>query len=254
MLKVLIVDDDKRMVKTIEDILTIKGFEITTAFSGEEAVEKVRTSSPDCVLMDNLMGGISGAQAYSMIKDISPELPVIFMTADITDEVKKACSHDGAYAVLSKPINIVMLLSFLTYLKKTLSIIIIDNNKEFCNTLKDVLILRDYNAQCLLTPEDLPKLLAGGQSNTIILLDIKLGDLNGIDVLKDIKKTYPLIPIVLVTAYHSELQSEIEEGLLLNAYTCLYKPLEIETLSDTLMEINRKKLKEILGVPFKKSG
>ncbi|MBF0473758.1 MAG: response regulator, partial [Nitrospirae bacterium] len=66
--------------------------------------------------------------------------------------------------------------------------------------------------------------------------------------------TYPHIPIVLVTGYHSEMQDDIEQGLLLNAYTCLYKPLEIEMLSNTLMEINRKKLKELLGVPFKKSA
>ena len=51
-IRVLVVDDDRRMVKTICDILMISGFDPIAAFCGEEAVEKVRTGNPDCVLMD----------------------------------------------------------------------------------------------------------------------------------------------------------------------------------------------------------
>lgn len=259
MLKVLIVDDDQRIINTMRDIITIKGFEAATASSGEEAIELLKTEKPqggspkiDCVLLDNQMGGMSGAQTYSIIKEICPNLPVIFMTAYSTDEIVKACKEDGAYAALSKPINIQMLLSFLNSLRKTVTIIVIDDNKEFCTILRDVLALKKYDVECMVSPIDLSKTIEKHKSNAIILLDLKLGELNGIDVLKDIKKTYSNIPIVLITGYHAEMLNEIEEGLLLNAYTCLYKPIEIEGLYKILIEIQQKKLKEILGVPFNK--
>jgi two-component system, NtrC family, response regulator HydG len=51
--KVLVEDDDRRMVKTICDILKTEGIETATAFTGVEDVETVRAERPDCILMDS---------------------------------------------------------------------------------------------------------------------------------------------------------------------------------------------------------
>jgi len=60
--KVLVVDDDVRMTKTICDILQIKGYGVMDANSGEEALEKLQSSVPDCILMDIKMEGIDGIE------------------------------------------------------------------------------------------------------------------------------------------------------------------------------------------------
>jgi len=49
-MKILIVDDDRRMVKTIFDILKVKGYEPLIAYTGEEALQKIVSEKPDCVL------------------------------------------------------------------------------------------------------------------------------------------------------------------------------------------------------------
>ena len=84
--KVLVVDDDRRMVKTICDILKAKGFAAAPAFTGEEAVEMIRTEKPDCVLMDVKMPGIDGVEALRMMKEILPDLPVVLMSAYTTGD------------------------------------------------------------------------------------------------------------------------------------------------------------------------
>lgn len=71
-MKILVVDDDLRIVKTTCDILKIKGHEPIAANSGEEGVEKVKSDQPDCVLMDIKMSGISGVEAMKRMQEIAP--------------------------------------------------------------------------------------------------------------------------------------------------------------------------------------
>jgi two-component system response regulator HydG len=65
--KVLVVDDDRRMVRTICDILKLKGYEVESAYSGEEAVGKVKLGGLDCVLMDIKMPGVDGVESLKML-------------------------------------------------------------------------------------------------------------------------------------------------------------------------------------------
>ena len=111
--KILVVDDDRRIVKTTCDILRVKGHEPVAAYSGEEAVAMVRAAAPECVLMDIKMPGISGVAALGQIKAIAPALPVILVSAYATDDLLEEAKQLGAHAVLTKPLNIQAVLSFL---------------------------------------------------------------------------------------------------------------------------------------------
>lgn len=71
-MKILVVDDDRRIVKTTCDILKIKGYEAIAAYSGEEGLAKVRSDPPDCVLMDIKMPGINGVEAISRCRQSFP--------------------------------------------------------------------------------------------------------------------------------------------------------------------------------------
>jgi len=116
--KVLVVDDDRRMVKTLHDILKMNNCEVVAAYGGEEAVDKTRSDVPDCILMDIKMKGLNGIQATKIIKETVPHLPVILMSAYVTEEQAQEARHHGACAVLDKPIDIEAILSFLILLRK----------------------------------------------------------------------------------------------------------------------------------------
>jgi len=248
-LKVLVVDDDRRMVKTVCDILKVKGYETLEAYTGEEAVEMVRAGGPDCVLMDIKMPGIGGVEALSMIKGLSPELPVVLMSAYATEEMVEEARRQGAYSVLTKPIDVQMVLSFLSILRKEESVLIVDDDPAFCKTLGDILRSRSYR---VVTEMDPDKVLGHMEQNykLVVILDLKLGRVNGLDVLKSIREKYPSKPVVLVTGYRDEMTESIGQGLRIGAYTCLYKPFEADEIFAVVEEISRKKMKATLGEPF----
>lgn len=244
-MKILVVDDDRRIVKTTCDILKIKGHEAVAAYSGEEGVEKVGADVPDCVLMDIKMPGISGVEALKRMKKIAPALPVVLVSAYATNEIVEEAKQAGAYAVLSKPLDIQMVLSFLSLLRKEESILVVDDDPEFCRTLKDILTLRGYRVET----ENEPRNVLGrldSDYRLAVVLDLKLGEVNGVDVLKEIRAKYPGKPVVLVTGYKQEMVESIERARRIGAYTCLYKPFETEELFRVLEEIRQMKLRNRL--------
>lgn len=244
--KVLVVDDDRRMVRTICDILKVKGYEALEAYSGKEAIEKAKSEHPDCVLMDIKMPEINGVEALKIINDISPDLPVILMSAYATQEQVEEARQLGVVTVLTKPIDLQMVFSFLALLGKEESILIVDDDPNFSRTISDVLRSRGYRVE---TEADPGNVLAHMERDykLAVVLDLKLGDANGLDVLKAVRSQYPSKPVVLITGYRNEMTDSIEKGLKIGAYTCLYKPFAMEGLLDTIREISRKKRRHVLG-------
>lgn len=245
-MKILVVDDDRRIVKTTCDILKIKGHEAIAAYSGEEGVEKVRSERPDCVLMDIKMPGINGVEAMRQMKAVVSELPVVLVSAYATEDAVKEAQSAGAYAILSKPLNFPMILSFLSLLRQEESILVVDDDIEFCKTLKDILTLRGFQVETETEPHRVLGHLDNNYKLAIVLLDLKLGAVNGLEVLQEVRAKYPTKPVVLVTGYREEMANSIEKGRKIGAYTCLYKPLEMDGLFQVLEEIRIKKLKSLL--------
>ena len=83
---------------------------------------------------------------------------------------------------------------------------------------------------------------------------MKFNSISGLEVLKDAKKRYPHLPVILVTGYREEMAPAIEEALKIGAYTCLYKPFQIEELIEVLREVHRQMLGKVLGQPVRKRG
>lgn len=244
--KVLVVDDDRRMSKTIYDILKISGYEVVEANSGEEAVGKMQADMPDCIIMDMKMEGINGIETMKIIKETAPHLPVILMSAYANDEQTLEAKQRGAWAVLDKPIDIQAILSFLSLLRKEKSILIVDDDPQFCRTLQDILQSRGYKVETEINPENVLNDMER-EYKLVVLLDLKLGNKDGTDVLRVIRAKYPTKPVILVTGYGDEMAESINKGFQIGAHACLYKPFEIEALVEYINEIDRKKLQAVLG-------
>jgi two-component system response regulator HydG len=244
--KILVVDDDRRMAKTICDILAVKGYDVIEVNSGEEAVEKVKSDVPDCVLMDIRMSGMDGIETLKILKKIAPDLPVILMSAYATDDQTCEAKQLGAYTVLEKPFDIQALLSFLAVFRKERSILIVDDDPEFGKTLKDILQARGYKVETEVNPENVISHMER-EYKLVVLLDLKLGNKDGTDILKDIREKYPTKPVILVTGYGKEMSNSVDKGFQIGAYACMYKPFEIDTLIEYIEEIDRKKLQALLG-------
>ncbi|QEM69080.1 response regulator [Geobacter sp. FeAm09] len=243
---VLVVDDDRRMVKTLCDILEIKGHRTLAAYGGDEALGLMGREKPDCVLMDIKMHGMSGIEVLKRMQAAHLDLPVVMMSANATEEQIEEAKRLGAYAVLSKPIDLQSILMFLSLIKKEESILIVDDDPLFARTLRDILQASGYRVE---TEFDSDKVLGHMEHDDqlIVVLDLKLGTANGLDVLKEIRSRYKAKPVVLVTGYGSEMTAAIVQGMQIGAYTCLYKPFEAEVLLRLIEEVSLTKLQAVLG-------
>lgn len=243
-LHVLVVDDDRMMAKTLADIFEVKGYQAEVAYSGPEALEKVAQRDFDCVLSDIKMPEVNGVELYRAIKARRPDLPVVLMTAYSTDRLVKEGLEEGAIATLTKPLDIGLLLTFFSFLRKEHSVVIVDDDPRFCKTLGDILQVRGFVVTQITNPHDVVKRLEA--DGAVVLLDMKLNRINGLDVLQKIREQHPHLPVILVTGYRAEMASAIEAALKLGAYTCLYKPFQIERLLELLTEIRHQELGKIL--------
>lgn len=85
--KILAVDDDPKILKILQHSLIKEGFEVVTAASGEEALQKARQNPPDLVILDIMMPGMDGFETYQRLKE-QREVPVIILSAR-SDEVDR---------------------------------------------------------------------------------------------------------------------------------------------------------------------
>jgi DNA-binding response OmpR family regulator len=103
--KILIVDDEPGIVRLLTLRLKTKGYEVLEAFDGMECVKKAVQEVPDLILLDIKMpqGGGIGAFERLIKLDTTKEIPVIFMTAFPTDDIKTQVRKMGAKDCISKP-------------------------------------------------------------------------------------------------------------------------------------------------------
>jgi DNA-binding NtrC family response regulator len=245
-LNILVVDDDRRMAKTIVDILIVKGYAADFAYSGSEALEAIENRNYDCILTDIKMPSMNGIEFYQEVKELYPETPVLLMTAYTTNELVKQGIEEGAVGVVNKPLDISQLLFFFSALRKERTVVIIDDDPNFCQTIGDILRNRSYS---VIEISDIYHILDHIESDTqVTLLDMKLDGICGLDIIPQLKEIYPDNQIVIVTGYREEMSEAINKALELDAYACLYKPLQIDHLLNVVSEIYHQSLKQQLVV------
>ena len=102
---VLVVDDDHAHRTMLSTLISGWGYSVTEADDGSTAIEKVKETTFDLVLMDVRMVRVSGLEALETIKFYNPAIPVIIMTAYSSVENAVAALKQGAYDYLTKPLD-----------------------------------------------------------------------------------------------------------------------------------------------------
>lgn len=108
MSKIMVVDDEPAIIKVVTRMLEGAGHEVTSAYSGEEALEKLKMEKPDLVLLDIMMPGLDGWETCKRIKegqDTKDIIVAMLTVLDMKDNKEKSFQFCKADAHMTKPMN-----------------------------------------------------------------------------------------------------------------------------------------------------
>ena len=119
-----------------------------------------------------------------------------------------------------------------------IKVLLVDDEEEFVSTLAERLEMRDFEAP-VATSGDQALALVRDQKFDVIVLDVMMPGIGGLEVMKQVKSAYPDLPVILLTGHGST--KEGMEGMQEGAFDYLMKPLDIDELTA--------KIKEAIGGP-----
>ena len=142
---ILVVDDDPGQRSLLCSFLTGQGFPVTTASSGQEALELLAAAQPGMLISDVRMPGMTGLELLGFVAERHPDLPVLLVTAyaDIRDAV--GAIRGGAVDYLEKPIDLDQLLEAGAFISAHAEAARLSGRfGEWYKEFKEQVIFRDY--------------------------------------------------------------------------------------------------------------
>lgn len=232
--RVLVVDDDRAMVRSMCEVLRLSGWESEPAFSGEAAIDRIEETSFVAVLMDVKMGGMSGIEALRVIRARRPALPVILMTAFSTTSQLREAELGGVRRILQKPVSIPSLLQLLSScVEARRSVLVVDDDPDFLRTISALLANAGYAVRGART---LDAALATLQQHplAVVLLDLRLDDLTPSDVVAAIARAASGVAVVAFSGYPQLLDDPYLASPDVPVVGRLSKPFSPEKLTQLL--------------------
>ena len=122
------------------------------------------------------------------------------------------------------------------------TVLIVDDEVSFVETLSKRIKKRGVNVTGVHAGQDALDELSRNHAIDVVILDVKMPGMDGLEALKAIKQNYPLVEVIMLTG-HGTIQSAID-GMKLGAYDYLMKPCEIDELMTKVEEAKTKKSKQ----------
>ena len=234
--KVFIVDDDPDLSEGLAMILEMEGHRVEVAGSGEEALRRFRKGEFDLIFMDIRMPGMSGVESLSKIREIQADAKVIMMTAFSAEYWTEQAVEQGAENVLHKPFSGEAIVQALKQVLPAGRILIADDDPDHVEGVASILTIAGY---CVVVARNGREAvdLALEVDIDVLLLDLRMPTINGLDVYAEIKKRGRAVPTVLVTGYRTEEAESIEMLRRLSVETCLTKPVAADDLLNAIERV-----------------
>lgn len=238
MIKLLVVDDEPGICDILKKTFSPIGFSVLTANNGQAALSIVRKEKPKIVFLDVRMLGMSGLEVLKEIKKLDNTIKVIMVTVMDDEKTKAEAMRLGADEFVTKPFISDQLEEIVTREIAELikpKILVVDDEEDVVERLTNI-VLRRFN--CLVEKaNDGTQALQKLKKDTfdVVLLDIKMPGLSGIDVIKEAVKFTPQTKILAISAYDS--QAVADEALKAGALDFLPKPLTKEAIELKLKQI-----------------
>lgn len=197
---------------------------------------KVGERTFDVALVDFKMPGMDGAELYRQIRVLRPEIVAIMITAYAGSDGAQQALDAGTWKVLRKPVDFPELLSMIDKVVHEPIVLIVDDDREFCENLWQLLRERGYRVSIAHNEKD-GLAQAVGRQIDVAIIDVKLGTDDCREVYKRLCESQPNAKTVMITGFRSEADSIIAQLAEKGPDGVCYKPIEIAELMETLGQL-----------------
>lgn len=233
---ILIVDDDRDLADAIGEALELEGHRPTVAYSGTEAIERYCESSFDLTFMDVKLPDINGVDTFLTIREMDPTARVVMMTGYRIDRLLAQATDKGAIKVLRKPFAMEEIINAIDEIRPAGLVLVADDDPDFAASAENLLADQGYDVLVARNGvEAIEKVISSNPD--ILLLDLRMPVMHGLDVYLELKKRDRLLPTIIVTAYPREEGDAVEALKSLSVTGCLFKPFEPEALLQAIKQI-----------------
>lgn len=224
-LRILVVDDSRDFAESLADALEPRGHTVALAFSGEEAVQRFETEDFDITFMDVRLPGMNGVESFFALRKMKPDAKVMMMTAHSVEPLLRQAVDGGAVGVLRKPFDMDDLLKTLDTIRPAGIVLVVDDDEDFAESVEKFLTDRGYRVLVARTGEEAVATVLAN-SIDLLVLDLRLPVLSGLEVYLELKKHDRAVPTIIVTAYAAEEKETIDALRSMSVAGCLVKPFE----------------------------
>jgi PAS domain S-box-containing protein len=240
---VLIVDDDKVIREQLEKELARNFFRTLLAADGKTALETFSEEEIDILLLDVKLPDMDGLEVLKKVKEEKPDCEVIVITGFGTQEIAIQSLRIGAIDYIEKPIKMDELSAALGRTQEKLAekeglsykntLLVIDDEAIIAEQLKRFLEKEGYEVFSAYNGRDGLNIIENNRID-VIISDIKMDDMDGIEVLQRAKRLYQDIEGIIVTAYYD--RDFAIKSLRAGAIDYITKPINLD---DLLFSINK---------------
>ncbi len=242
---ILSIDDETSFTELLKHYFEPRGYDVDVTNDGVTGLEMARNNKYDVALLDLKMEGMDGDEIMREINLIDPRIKTIFITAyNDSGKTKERLINDGAFAFVEKPISSLKELEETVKravdpsLKKgadaMLRLLVVDDEIDICDFVKN--FFKERSFEVFVAHDGRQALnVVETKKPDIILLDLKMPVMDGMETLKEIKKINRNAKIIMVTAV--EDSEKIEEAKRLGVYEYITKPLLLEQLERTILTV-----------------
>ncbi|RJP26376.1 MAG: response regulator [Candidatus Omnitrophota bacterium] len=254
LIHLLLVDDEEEFLQAASRALERRNFVVSAAPNGITALEMIKTESFDVVVLDVKMPDIDGIEVFEQIRNSYPELPVIILTGHPSIADAFTTSKNGIADYLSKPVDMDQLAQkvrqVFTEAKKNaagndamngstdaagpIRVLIVDDETELLDSLQKIFTRRKmitFTANSGAAALELLK----DKLVDVMILDVKMPEMDGLEVLRRVKEKYPSIQIILLSG-HPSVEAAVK-GVKLGANEYMKKPPDIRELVRTVAHL-----------------
>ncbi len=207
---VLVVDDKKDFLETLTERVELKGFTTFKAETGEQALKLVAEQDIDLAVVDLRLPDMDGLDLITRLKKEKPGMETLLLTGYGSDKLREA--SEALNTAYFEKQDMSGFWAFLAGFSRRPAFLVVDDEEPFLDTVAQRVLLKGYEVHTASSGAEALE-IAAKEKIDYAVVDLKLGDMDGLDLITHLKREQPDMQTLLLTAFGSDKLREATNAL-----------------------------------------